>query len=52
MDRGQARGRASLATSWGTNADATVWTFNLGEGVKWHDGTPLTADDVNDQSHS
>ncbi|CAH1692484.1 Oligopeptide-binding protein AppA [Hyphomicrobiales bacterium] len=36
----------SLATSWETNADATVWTFNLREGVKWHDGAPFTADDV------
>jgi len=23
-----------------------VWTFNLRQNVKWHDGTPFTADDV------
>jgi peptide/nickel transport system substrate-binding protein len=36
----------SLSTSWESNEDATVWTFYLREGVKWHDGEPFTADDV------
>ncbi|MBE0704725.1 MAG: hypothetical protein IH582_16420, partial [Afipia sp.] len=36
----------SLATSWSANDDNTVWTFNLREGVLWHDGEPLTASDV------
>jgi peptide/nickel transport system substrate-binding protein len=35
-----------LARSAETNADATVWTFHLRDGVTWHDGKPLTADDV------
>jgi peptide/nickel transport system substrate-binding protein len=35
-----------LATSWSSNATADVWTFNIRTGVKFHDGTPLTADDV------
>lgn len=35
-----------LATSWRPNADATVWTFKLRQGVKFNDGTPMTADDV------
>ena len=35
-----------LATKWTPNADGTIWTFNLRENVKWHDGTPFTADDV------
>lgn len=35
-----------LAVSWEPSEDATVWTFNLREDVKWHDGTPFTADDV------
>ncbi len=35
-----------LATSWSSNADASVWTFKLRDGVTWHDGEPLTADDV------
>ncbi|MFI3284198.1 MAG: ABC transporter substrate-binding protein [Erysipelotrichaceae bacterium] len=26
---------ASLAESWSTNDDATVWTFNIREGVNW-----------------
>ncbi len=35
-----------LATEWSSNEEATVWTFNLREGVLWHDGEPFTADDV------
>jgi peptide/nickel transport system substrate-binding protein len=35
-----------LAVSFDPNADATEWTFKLREGVTWHDGKPLTADDV------
>ena len=35
-----------LAESWAPNADASVWTFKLRSGVKWHDGTDFTADDV------
>ncbi|MCL0060873.1 ABC transporter substrate-binding protein [Dehalococcoidia bacterium] len=32
-----------LATSWEVSEDAKVWTFNLREGVKFHDGTPFNA---------
>jgi peptide/nickel transport system substrate-binding protein len=35
-----------LATSWSANSTADVWTFNIRQGVKFHDGSPLTADDV------
>ncbi len=35
-----------LATSWKPNKDATVWTFQLRKGVKFHDGTTMTAKDV------
>ena len=35
-----------LATDWSSNEDFTVWTFNLREGVLWHDGEAFTADDV------
>ena len=32
-----------LATSWEANADSTVWTFQIREGVQFHDGEPLNA---------
>ncbi|PDV99630.1 ABC transporter substrate-binding protein [Candidatus Viridilinea mediisalina] len=35
-----------LATEWTVSADGTRWEFTLREGVRWHDGTPLTVDDV------
>jgi peptide/nickel transport system substrate-binding protein len=35
-----------LATSWESNEDATQWTFHLRQGVTFHDGSPLTANDV------
>ncbi|HET9692491.1 MAG TPA: ABC transporter substrate-binding protein [Acidimicrobiales bacterium] len=36
----------SLATSWSPNADATVWTFKIRQGVKFANGSPMTVDDV------
>ncbi|SDS65485.1 ABC transporter substrate-binding protein [Microlunatus soli] len=35
-----------LAEEWSRNADATVWTFKLRTGIKFHDGRPLTSRDV------
>jgi len=35
-----------LAESWSANSAADVWTFKIRQGVKFHDGKPLTADDV------
>ena len=35
----------ALATSW-QQTSATQWRFNLRRNVKYHDGTPFTADDV------
>ena len=37
---------AALALSWEPNEDATIWTFKLREGVKWHDGEDFTASDL------
>ena len=34
---------AALASSWDTNADSSVWTFHLRQGVKFTDGTPFDA---------
>ena len=35
-----------LATDWSTSEDGTQLTFHLRNDVKWHDGTPFTANDV------
>ena len=35
-----------LAESWAPNSDGSVWTFQVRQGVTFHDGTPLTAEDV------
>ena len=35
-----------LAESWEISPDARVFTFQLRQDVKWHDGTPFTAKDV------
>ena len=35
-----------LATDWSVDESNTVWTFHLREGVKFHDGETLTANDV------
>lgn len=37
--------RPALAARW-SNPDALTWVFELRPGVRFHDGMPLTADDV------
>jgi len=41
-----ARVVASLATDWAANDDLTEWTFTLRDGVKFHNGATLDANDV------
>ena len=36
----------NLALEWEISDDATVYTFKLREDAKWHDGEPVTANDV------
>jgi len=35
-----------IAESWTPNEDGSVWSFTIRQGVTYHDGTPLTAEDV------
>ena len=38
--------RPALAESWEVSDDELTWTFRLRPGVTFHDGSPLTAEDV------
>ncbi len=35
-----------LADSWGVSANGTVYNFSIRQNATWHDGTPVTSDDV------
>lgn len=35
-----------LAEKWEMSGDALTWTLDIRQGVKWHDGSPFTADDA------
>jgi len=35
-----------LAQTWGISADGTIYNFVLKDGVLWHDGSPLTSEDI------
>lgn len=37
---------ADIAEKWDVSADKLTYTFTLRKGVKWHDGKPVTAEDV------
>ncbi|MCR4391447.1 MAG: ABC transporter substrate-binding protein [Candidatus Acetothermia bacterium] len=38
--------KPGLAASWSISPDGTVYTFTIRQGVVFHDGSPLTAEDV------
>lgn len=48
LTRGDERGEIvpDLAQSWEISEDNLTYTFHLRRDVRWHDGTPFTADDV------
>jgi peptide/nickel transport system substrate-binding protein len=35
-----------LAESWGTSSDGTLYNFSIRQSAVWHDGQPVTTDDV------
>ena len=35
-----------MVDTWETSSDGKVWTFVLRDGLKFHDGSPVTGDDV------
>lgn len=35
-----------LAESWGTSSDGTIYNFTLRPNAVWHDGVPVTSDDL------
>src|SRR5574339_931092 len=37
---------ADLAEAWGVSQDGKVYNFTIRPNAVWHDGTPVTADDV------
>lgn len=38
--------QADLATSWGISRDGMIYNFSLSQKAVWHDGQPVTSDDV------
>ncbi|MDJ0109158.1 ABC transporter substrate-binding protein, partial [Rhodococcus erythropolis] len=45
-DPGTGETYAALAQAVPTDATASSWTMKIREGATWHDGTPVTSDDV------
>ena len=37
--------KPQMVESWQASDDRKTWTFTLREGLEWHDGKPVTADD-------
>jgi len=37
--------KPQMVDTWTTSDDGLTWTFKLRDGLEWHDGTPVTAED-------
>src|SRR5215475_14319941 len=37
--------KPQMVESWSTSPDGLTWTFKLRDGLEWHDGKPVTAED-------
>lgn len=37
--------KPQMVDTWSVSDDGLVWTFKLRDGLEWHDGTPVTAED-------
>src|SRR4051812_5705290 len=37
--------KPQMVDSWKTSDDGLTWTFTLRDGLEWHDGQPVTAED-------
>src|SRR4029453_7118484 len=37
--------RPQMVDTWTVSEDKLTWTFTLRDGLEWHDGTPVTAED-------
>ncbi len=40
------RPQPQMVSKWNLSDDKKTWTFTLRDGLRWHDGTPVTTDDV------
>ncbi|HSL46582.1 MAG TPA: peptide ABC transporter substrate-binding protein [Anaerolineales bacterium] len=38
--------QADVAEGWGVSEDGTIYNFTIRDNAVWHDGTPVTSDDV------
>ena len=38
--------KPQMVDKWTTSDDKLTWTFTLRDGLEWHDGAPVTSDDV------
>jgi peptide/nickel transport system substrate-binding protein len=46
FDKANLAASPGLATQWTQSPDGLTWTFTIRDDATWHDGTPLTANDI------